>query len=75
MSKHPVRDLRDVFAARANVYRYLKPTPLHDYAGLSSLIGADVWVKHENHHPVGAFKVRGGLTSQCSIFRTYSQFG
>jgi threonine dehydratase len=61
MSEQPTVDIHDVFAARANVYRYLKPTPLHYYAGLSRLIGADVWVKHENHHPVGAFKVRGGL--------------
>ncbi len=53
--------LRDVIAARPHVYRYLRPTPLHHYAGLSQLIGADVWVKHENHQPVGAFKVRGGL--------------
>lgn len=53
--------LRDVIAARPRVYRYLKPTPLYRYSGLSALIGANVWVKHENHLPVGAFKVRGGL--------------
>ncbi len=53
--------LADVIAARPNVYRYLKPTPLHYYSGLSQLVGAQVWVKHENHQPVGAFKVRGGL--------------
>ena len=53
--------LRDVIAARANVYKHLRPTPLYRYSGLSDLIGAQVWVKHENHQPVGAFKVRGGL--------------
>lgn len=53
--------LLDIIAAQANVYRYLKPTPLYHYAGLSELVGARVWVKHENHQPVGAFKVRGGL--------------
>jgi threonine dehydratase len=53
--------IRDIIAARANVYRHLRPTPLHRYAGLSALTGAQVWVKHENHQPVGAFKVRGGL--------------
>jgi len=53
--------LRDVIAARPHVYRYLRPTPLYHYPGLSELIGARVWVKHENHQPVGAFKVRGGL--------------
>jgi len=53
--------LRDVIAARSNVYRHLRPTPLYRYSGLSEMIGANVWVKHENHLPVGAFKVRGGL--------------
>ncbi len=53
--------LRDVIAARPHVYRYLRPTPLYRYSGLGELIGARVWVKHENHLPVGAFKVRGGL--------------
>jgi threonine dehydratase len=53
--------LHDIIVARPNVYRYLKPTPLYYYSGLSELVGASVWVKHENHQPVGAFKVRGGL--------------
>ena len=51
----------DVQAAREHVYRYLSPTPLHEYAGLGELLGAQVYVKHENHHAVGAFKVRGGI--------------
>ena len=53
--------LHDIIAARPNVYRFLRPTPLHHYPGLSQLVGAQVWVKHENHQPIGAFKVRGGL--------------
>lgn len=53
--------VQDIQAARPNVYRFLRPTPLVHYAGLSRLVGAEVWVKHENHQPVGAFKVRGGL--------------
>jgi threonine dehydratase len=53
--------LHDIIAARPHVYRFLRPTPLHHYSGLSQLLGAQVWVKHENHQPVGAFKVRGGL--------------
>jgi threonine dehydratase len=43
------------------VYRHLKRTPLHHYGSLSELIGAEVWMKLENHQPVGAFKVRGGI--------------
>lgn len=53
--------LHDIIAARPHVYRYLKPTPLYRYCGLSELLGAKVWVKHENHQPVGAYKVRGGV--------------
>jgi threonine dehydratase len=60
MSASPLQ-LRDVLAARRAVYRHLSRTPLHAYPGLSDLVGADVWVKHENHQPVGAFKVRGGV--------------
>lgn len=61
--------LHDVIAARPHVYRYLKPTPLYRYSGLSELIGANVWVKHENHQPVGAFKVRGGLNLVAHLSR------
>jgi threonine dehydratase len=52
---------QDVLAARRAVYAHLSRTPLHFYRGLSDLVGAEVWVKHENHHAVGAFKVRGGV--------------
>ncbi|MCP5094283.1 MAG: pyridoxal-phosphate dependent enzyme, partial [Chloroflexi bacterium] len=59
--------LRDVIAARPHVYRYLKPTPLHHYATLSELVGTQIWVKHENHQPIGAFKVRGGLNLAANM--------
>ena len=51
----------DVLAARKRIAPYLRPTPLYPYEALSSLVGTEVWVKHENHQPVGAFKVRGGV--------------
>jgi threonine dehydratase len=51
----------DVLAARERIRPYLRPTPLYFYSGLSELVGTEVWVKHENHQPVGAFKVRGGV--------------
>ncbi|RME47821.1 MAG: pyridoxal-phosphate dependent enzyme, partial [Chloroflexi bacterium] len=52
----------DVVKAQAQIRPYLKPTPLYHYAGLTSLVGAEgVWVKHENHQPIGAFKIRGGI--------------
>ncbi len=61
MTNQPIPTLRDIIAARTNVYRYLKPTPLYHYPSLSELVGAEIWIKHENYQPVGAFKVRGGV--------------
>jgi threonine dehydratase len=51
----------DVLEARQRIRPHLDPTPLRPYPGLSALTGADVWVKHENLQPTGAFKVRGGI--------------
>lgn len=59
--------LRDVYAARANVYRYLKPTPLYRYSSLNDATGLDLYVKHENHQPIGVFKVRGGLNLAAGL--------
>ena len=57
----PVPDLADVLAARQRIAPYLQPTPLYRYPALDAMTGTQVWVKHENHQPVGAFKVRGGV--------------
>lgn len=58
----------DVLRAHKRIRPYLPRTPLHSYPALNALLGAEVWVKHENYQPVGAFKVRGGvnLVSQLS---------
>ena len=56
MTASPVPDLADVLAARQRITPYLRPTPLYHYPALEMLTGAPVWVKHENHQPVGAFK-------------------
>jgi threonine dehydratase len=53
--------LADVLEARRRIAPYLSPTPLFPYPTLNELLAADVFVKHENHQPVGAFKVRGGV--------------
>jgi threonine dehydratase len=53
--------LSELEAASALVYRTLAPTPQFNWPLLSQRLGAEVWVKHENHAPTGAFKVRGGL--------------
>ena len=56
-----VPTLADVLEARRRISPYLPPTPLYAYAGLEELLGAQVFVKHENHQPIGAFKIRGGV--------------
>jgi len=56
-----VPDLAEVLAARRRIAPYLRPTPLYRYPALDETAGTRVWVKHENHQPVGAFKVRGGV--------------
>ena len=64
----PTVGFTDVLAARKQISPYLRPTPLYSYPALDELVGTEAWVKHENHQPVGAFKVRGGvnLVSQLS---------
>jgi threonine dehydratase len=56
-----VPTMADVLEARRRIAPHLRPTPLYSYSALDELLGADVFVKHENHQPVGAFKVRGGV--------------
>jgi len=53
--------LADVYAARPRVARVVRPTPLMRHPLLTRETGLDIAVKHENHNPTGAFKVRGGL--------------
>lgn len=51
----------DVLDALPRVHDVLKPTPLFEWPGLSELLGCRFFLKHENHQPVGAFKIRGGI--------------
>ncbi len=51
-------DLRD---AAARIHRVLHSTPQYRWPLLEERLGTEIWVKHENHLPIGAFKVRGGL--------------
>lgn len=54
--------LAAIEAAAEVVYRDFAATPQYRWATLSQRLGTECWVKHENHTPVGAFKIRGGLT-------------
>ncbi|MEZ5663539.1 MAG: threonine dehydratase [Burkholderiaceae bacterium] len=58
----PLPTLADIEAAAQVVYRDFPPTPQYRWALLSERLGTACWLKHENHTPVGAFKIRGGLT-------------
>src|SRR3979409_1223072 len=51
----------DILAAAPIVHRYMKPTPLYEWPALSKLLGCRYFLKHENHTPTAAFKVRGGI--------------
>jgi len=56
-----------IYQARRRIAPYLRPTPLHYYPLLSELVGAEIYVKHENFQPIGAFKVRGGINLVASM--------
>jgi threonine dehydratase len=53
--------LAELEAAARNVYAVMAPTPQYAWPLIARRAGREVWVKHENHTPIGAFKVRGGL--------------
>jgi threonine dehydratase len=67
--KSPPIGLADLEAAAAVVYEAMDPTPQHRWPLLDARCGTAVWVKHENHTPVGAFKVRGGLVYFDALLR------
>ena len=54
-------ELSELERAAALIYKVMAPTPLYAWPKLKRRAGCTVWVKHENHTPTGAFKVRGGL--------------
>jgi hypothetical protein len=59
----------DIENAADLVHRVVPPTPTHHWPLLGQRTGAEIWVKHENHTPIGAFKVRGGLTYMDALKR------
>ncbi len=59
----------EVESARTLVHEVVPPTPQYAWPLLRERLGLTVWVKHENHTPLGAFKVRGGLTYFDALLR------
>jgi threonine dehydratase len=60
---------QDVLFAKRQIQPHLLRTPFYSYPAINHLVGTEVFIKHENYQPVGAFKVRGGinLISQLSL--------
>src|SRR5262249_50540930 len=54
-------DLNEIERAAELVHSVLPPTPQYAWPKLARRTGCHIWVKHENHTPTGAFKVRGGI--------------
>ena len=67
-------NLETLEAAAAIVRRVVPPTPQYCWPLLSRRVGAELWVKHENHTPIGAFKIRGGLVYLDEIKRSLPNF-
>lgn len=57
----------DILRAQKTIRPYLAPTPLYHYPTLDKLLDAEVYVKHENYQPIGAFKVRGGINLMAHL--------
>jgi threonine dehydratase len=66
---------KDVLEARSVIKRYLPETPLYSYPQLGKLLEAEVYVKHENHLPTCAFKVRGGINLISHLSREQQEKG
>ncbi|MFQ6017365.1 MAG: threonine dehydratase [Kiloniellaceae bacterium] len=62
--------LAQIEAAADLVYRHVPPTPQHRWPLVCERAGTEVWVKHENHTPIGAFKLRGGLVYMSDLVTT-----
>ncbi|MCL6701724.1 threonine dehydratase [Pseudomonas sp. T1.Ur] len=69
---HPLT-LDDIEQAARQVYQVMPATAQYAWPLLAQRLGCTVWVKHENHTPTGAFKVRGGITFMQWLKREYPQ--
>lgn len=65
----------DVVRAHRTIAPYLPPTPLYHHPQLDQIVGATVFVKHENYQPIGAFKVRGGVNYFAQISPSERRIG
>jgi threonine dehydratase len=59
--------------AQSLIYRYMPPTPQYTWPLINQRLGAEAWIKHENHTPVGAFKLRGALVYATWLKESHSR--
>lgn len=62
--------IEEIAAARELIYGLMQPTPQISWPLLNEKLGAKVWVKHENHTPIGAFKARTAIVYAAELFRS-----
>lgn len=70
---HLLPSLEHIKEAAQIVYRAMPPTPQYIWPILNDALGTTAWVKHENHTPTGAFKVRGGLVYLDKLAQEYPE--
>ena len=59
--------LRDIYRAKKTIAPHIPRTALHYSSGLSEMLSAEVYLKHEEHLPLGAFKGRGGINLLANL--------
>jgi threonine dehydratase len=62
--------LDEIEAAARIVYAEIQATPQYCWPLLCECLGTEVWVKHENHTPIGSFKMRGGLVYSAHLAKS-----
>ena len=65
----PLPTLCKIEAAKALIRPHIRETPTYRWPLLEAGLGCELWLKHENHTPVGAFKIRGGLVYMDELKR------
>ncbi len=69
MSSSLLPSLEEIREAQKLIYSVMQPTPQISWPLLNQKLGAEVWVKHENHTPIGAFKARTAVVYVSELFR------
>jgi threonine dehydratase len=67
---HTLPSLDEIRDSQKLIYELLQPTPQISWPLLNQLLGAQIWVKHENHTPIGAFKARTAVVYAAELFKT-----